>query len=225
MQKLVKKNIKNKSKKPFVPFGVKRTGKFPKTKISLKKNKPFAKNLKSDIKSKSKLFYERLKKTKVYRVNKRTIFNSVSGRPFRKYYIKQQIKPYRLDFRVAPNNVFCSLKDTSTNTTLHKVSGGSYDIKVTKKTSRHSSITIANSFLKDLRAKKISFLDKPLALKIIAPNTVKKPILNTFKNSCLKKMPIKDRFLVIDVPANKVFNGCRPCKQTRQKRQGLRLFK
>ena len=106
---------------------------------------------------------------------------------------------------------------------LSSVSAGSYKLNVSKKGVRHYSKQIVRSFLKGLRDKHIHF-NRPLVTKIIAPFNLRRPILDIFKNSLYKKFSSKST-LLIDIPAKKVFNGCRPSKKIRKKRKGLRLFK
>lgn len=231
MQKLVKKNIEKNYNKPTILAGTKDVSKSVKTKKveklgKLKRDRLTSSKFKSNVKSKFKQHKSlklKQKHSKMYRLNKRILANSVAGRPFQKYQIKRKSKLHRLNFRIAPNNAFCSLKDTATNTMIRSVSGGSYKLKISKKGIRYSSLLVANSFFKDLRDRKVQF-NKPLIVKITAPSTLKKPVLEVFKNSCFKKLP-KKKFLFLEVTSNKVFNGCRPRKKTRKKRQGLRLFK
>lgn len=210
MQKLVKKNSDKKLVNKVTPYVQKDNARKPK------------------LNSKQKLKYPKFnkareKRLKTLRLMKRTIFGLVSGRPHKIYKIGRKTKFLRLTVRVVPNNMFCHLKDTKTNTVLRSVSSGSYKMKVSKKGIRNYSKLIANAFLKDLRDKSVK-LNKPLIAKIIAPVGIRKPLLTIFKNSLFKKFNIKKR-LLLEIASKKVFNGCRPRKKVRKKRKGLRLFK
>jgi hypothetical protein len=210
MQKLVKKNSDKKLVNRTTAYVAKDNSKKPRL------------NSKQKIKY-PKFNKAREKRLKSLRLMKRTIYNLVSGRPHKTYKVGRKSKFLRLTVRVAPNNMFCHLKDTRTNTVLRSVSSGSYKMKVSKKGIRNYSTLIANAFLKDLRDKSIK-LNKPLAAKIIAPTIIRKPLLTIFKNSFFKKFNAK-RKLLLEIVAKKVFNGCRPRKKVRKKRKGLRLFK
>jgi ribosomal protein L18 len=210
MQKLVKKNSDKRLVNKTVAYVAKDNSKKPR------------------LNSKQKLKYPKFnkakeKRLKTLRLIKRTIFGLVSGRPHKKYKLGRKTKFLRLTVRIAPNNMFCHIKDTKTNTVLRSVSSGSYKMKVSKKGIRNYSKLIANAFLKDLRDKQIKF-NKPLVAKIIAPVGIRKPLLTIFKNSLFKKFNQK-RKLLLEVASKKVFNGCRPRKKVRKKRKGLRLFK
>ncbi len=210
MQKLVKKNSDKRLVNKTVAYVTKDNSKKPR------------------LNSKQKLKYPKFnkakeKRLKTLRLIKRTIFGLVSGRPHKKYKLGRKTKFLRLTVRIAPNNMFCHIKDTKTNTVLRSVSSGSYKMKVSKKGIRNYSKLIANAFLKDLRDKQIKF-NKPLVAKIIAPVGIRKPLLTIFKNSLFKKFNQKKK-LLLEVASKKVFNGCRPRKKVRKKRKGLRLFK
>jgi len=210
MQKLVKKNSDKRLVNKTVAYIAKDNSKKPR------------------LNSKQKLKYPKFnkakeKRLKTLRLIKRTIFGLVSGRPHKKYKLGRKTKFLRLTVRIAPNNMFCHIKDTKTNTVLRSVSSGSYKMKVSKKGIRNYSKLIANAFLKDLRDKQIKF-NKPLVAKIIAPVGIRKPLLTIFKNSLFKKFNQKKK-LLLEVASKKVFNGCRPRKKVRKKRKGLRLFK
>lgn len=207
MQKLVKKNLDNKA----VVLNTKDN--------LIKKHK---------LNTKQKLKYPKFNKIKEKRLKtlkliRKTIFGLISGRPHKAYKLGKKIKFLRLTVRVAPNNMFCILKDTKTNTVLKSVSAGSYKMNVSKKGIRNYSKLIANAFLKDLRDKQIKF-NRPLVARFIAPTGVRKSLLTIFKNSLFKKFANKKK-LFLEVASQKVFNGCRPRKQVRKKRKGLRLFK
>lgn len=209
MQKLVKKNLDEKASSKSKVFN---------------SVTPVLVAPKSQLKSKdSKRNKLKLKLSKADLIGRRICQNLLSGRPFNDYKLKRKIKLLRLTVRVTPNNVFCTLKDTKTDNLFKSVSAGSYNFNVTKKGVRHYSRQIVSLFLKDLRETNFNF-NRPLVTKIIAPVSLRRPLLDLFKKSLFKRLHAK-KTLFIDIPAKKVFNGCRPRKQIRKKRKGLRLFK
>lgn len=210
MQKLVKKNSDKKLVNRTTAYVPKDNNKKPKLNIKQKLKYP-------------KINKAREKRLKTLRLMKRTVFGLVSGRPHKIYKVGRKTKFLRLTVRVAPNNMFCHIKDTKTNTVLRSVSSGSYKMKVSKKGIRNYSKLIANAFLKDLRDRQVNF-NRPLVAKLIAPVGIRKPLLTIFKNSLFKKL-VKKKKLLLEVASKKVFNGCRPRKKVRKKRKGLRLFK
>lgn len=222
MQKLLKKNIKEKINKSF--DHKQNLSKDTKVETSDKlKNKKVAHNKrKSSLVSKVK--YNKSSHFWRCRYFRSVAFRSIALKRYKKYSNKNKVKPYCLNFRIAPNNVFCSATNVETNTTLHKVSGGSYKYQISKKGIRHYSLLVLKNFFEDLRRKKVPLHNKPLAVKITTPNNLKKSVLDTFKNLCLKRLP-KKKSVFLEVTPNKAFNGCRPRKQVRKANHGLRLFK
>lgn len=206
MQKPVKKNLEKNLNKSLIKDTIKRP------KLSLTKKIKLTK----DTKLKEK-------QSKTLRFSKHILDNLESGRPFSKYEIQNKAELLKLNVRITPNNVFCTLKDIKSNLVLNSISAGSYKLNVSKKGIRHYSNQIIRSFVNGLREKNIQ-LNKPLITKIIAPANLRKPVLDCFKNSILKNRTSEDK-VFIEIPAKKVFNGCRPCKKIRKKRKGLSLFK
>ncbi len=211
MQKLVKKNSDKKLVNKVTPY------------IPSKDN-----SKKPKLNSKQRIKYPKINKAKEKRLKslrlmRRTVFGLVSGRPHKIYKVGRKSKFLRLTVRVAPNNMFCHIKDTKTNTVLRSVSSGTYKMKVSKKGIRNYSKLMANAFLKDLRERQVKF-NRTLVAKVIAPVGIRKPLLTIFKNSLFKKF-VKKKKLLLEVASKKVFNGCRPRKKVRKKRKGLRLFK
>ena len=201
MQKLVKKNLEKKQ-----------------VKIN------YQKKIDKKVKNKSKFFkFNKAKKAKSLLILKKAFKRKVSGRPFKQYRLLNKKKFIRLTIKVVPNNIFCNIKDNQSNKVLKSVSGGSYKIKLSKKGLRYSAKLVVTSFLKDLRDMKIKF-NKSLITKIIAPVQIRRQILGVLSVSLFSKFASKKN-AILEVESKKVFNGCRPRKQVRKKRKGLRLFK
>jgi ribosomal protein S11 len=202
MQKQVKKNVIEKPINTAILY----TKNLKKVSVGLKKT------------LKSNKFLNK-KDVKTAKITKEVLYNSISGKPFRTYHIKENSKIKKLNIRIVPNNVFCTLKDIETNNIIKSVSGGSYKLKISKKGLRVYSNQVISNFLNDIK----DIYLKSLVVVITAPKNVKKQILVLIKKICDKK--VKKKFLLVELTTNKIFNGCRPRKKIRKKRQGLRLFK
>jgi hypothetical protein len=62
-------------------------------------------------------------------------------------------------------------------------------------------------------------MNNKILITIIAPKNLKKKIVNQIQKTLINKN------IFIEVNEKKTFNGCRPKKQKRKKRKGLRIFK
>ena len=201
MQKLVKKNLERKPNKTFY-------------------------TKKSDKKLKSKAKFNKFlqaRKAKSLAILKKVFKRKVSGRPFKQYKTINNKRFLRLTIKVVPNNIFCTIKDNASNKVLKSVSGGSYNIKLSKKGLRYYAKVLVTSFLKDLRELKIKF-NKSIVVKVVAPIQIRRQIINVLSTSLFSKFAVKKN-TILEVESKKVFNGCRPRKKIRKKRRGLRLFK
>ncbi len=123
-------------------------------------------------------------------------------------------KSKKIYIRFTQNNIFCTL-----TTNLHKTilvrSSGKYKIKTSKKKIKFSSKVILASFLKEVRSK---ILANKILINIIAPKNLRKKIINQIFKS------FSHKYIYIDINEKKAFNGCKPKKQKRKKRKGLRIF-
>jgi ribosomal protein S11 len=122
----------------------------------------------------------------------------------------------RINIRITPNNVFCTLKNNLKNKTIYITSSGKSNVKTSKKVVRFSSKIITQIFFEKIKNK---LLSKNVLVNIIGPKKIKKSILEQVSNS------LKHKNLIINVDSKKCFNGCRPAKKRRKKKKGLRIFK
>lgn len=134
-------------------------------------------------------------------------FSSIHVAPFTK----------RLNFRIAQNNVFCTMEDVRSGQILEVGSAGKYKIKVSRKTLRYNSKIIIGTFLRKIQKR---LQNELILLALISPARMKKPIIKQVFTQSGIKTPI-----TVDVNTKKCFNGCRPKKKRRKKRTGLRIFK
>lgn len=146
-----------------------------------------------------------------------------SGRPFFNISINSLEKKqfFLLNITLCSNNVFCSLKDNKKNKLVLLSSGGTYKMKVSKKTLKYSSNIIIKQFFQDLKAKKINF-NQPLIIVLVAPKHLKKRIITNIL-TFLKFL--KNKQIIIYIKPKKVFNGCRAKKAVRKKRKRNIVYK
>lgn len=129
-------------------------------------------------------------------------------------FFRTKQKSKKIYIRLTQNNIFCTLTTNSCKTLLVR-SSGKYKIKTSKKKIKFSSKIVLTSFLKEVKPKVL--LNKVL-INIIAPKNLRKKIINQISQSFAHK------YVYIDVSEKKAFNGCKPKKQKRKKRKGLRIF-
>jgi hypothetical protein len=125
--------------------------------------------------------------------------------------------------RVRPNNIFFTLKSVQPQQMLLFKSAGSYKLNVSKKTLKYNSIIFLKLLLKDIKKQLgSSFLKQRtiFRVKLSAPFHLRASIFLFF----LKAFRRASSFQVA-ILEKKAFNGCRPKKKKRKKRQGLRIFK
>jgi ribosomal protein S11 len=176
-------------------------------KNSYKKNK----NLKTFTKKINKFkfikglnFYRKILKSKVY--SRSNFFSIDNKRTF----------SHKLSIVVTANNIFCSLIGCRKNQTLKSCSSGKYKIKTSKKKLKHTFDLVISNFIAEINKK---YKYRGIIINITSPIKIRKKIINTVSFN-FKKIP-----LLIKVFKKKSFNGCRPPKQIRKKRRGMKIFK
>lgn len=119
--------------------------------------------------------------------------------------------------RVRPNNIFCTLKDLKEDKILLAKSSGMYGIKTSKNKLKYNVKIILQFFFKEIN----HFLrnEKNILIELIAGIRIRKKIIKLLKHKFNKKN------IILQIKEKKSFNGCRPPKKKRKKRQGLRIFK
>jgi ribosomal protein S11 len=122
----------------------------------------------------------------------------------------------KLNIRVTPNNVFCTLKNITKNKTTYVGSSGIYKVKTSKKTLRYSTKVVVGYFLGAIKKELNS---KRFVVNIVGPIRTRKAILKQLAKY------FKRSSLILNVESKKCFNGCRPPKKKRKKQKGLRVFK
>jgi ribosomal protein S11 len=177
--------------------------------LKQKKNLNIKKNFKNRIKEKIKVnrIKQRLRnhlKNKFYTINPN--FQQFTNIKNFKFFCK------KINIRITPNNVFCTLKNISKNKIITIGSSGKYKIKTSKKTIRYSTKTIISSFLEEIKK---NLNSKHYIINIIGPIKIRKAILKQLSKYLKKKS------IIINIDNKKCFNGCRPPKKKRKKQKGL----
>ena len=152
--------------------------------------------------------------------------------------VEKNCEKKTLTIRIKPNNVFCTLKNETSNKTI---SGSStkYKIKMSKKILRYNYKIIVRSFLQEI--KKLIKSDF-LIVHVTSPKRIRKELFRILKKKLIfkKKSPLNETeietalssdkkqgsmIVVYNFHARKCFNGCRVKKKRRKKQRGLRIYK
>ena len=170
------------------------------------------------------LIVKRYNKRKKVRRNSKFLKKALrrfrSGRMLkRRNFSKKKLKNYlRLNIRVSPNNIFCNLKDGRSNNIVKSLSTGAVKLKTTKKRLNFNIKNFLFTFFKDITKIKELKTKKHALIKVVSPKKFRKRILKMFHGGVFKKF-IQKKNLILDIPSNKIFNGCRPKKDIRKKRK------
>jgi hypothetical protein len=202
-RKKYKQEFKRQSIKSFKSvsskFSKKVCNKFRKISIKRYKGKKFRKN------------YLFLKKSLKYFPSGRLLkYSQFSKRKLRTFL--------RFNVTVYPNNIFCNLKDGRSNNIIKSMSTGSLKLKTTKKRLNFNIKNFLFMFLKQIvKIKKVRYI-KHIFIKIVSPARLKPKILEMLQGGLFKKF-VRNKNIILELPAKKVFNGCRPKKDLRKKKQ------
>lgn len=160
------------------------------------------------LKSKTLLRLKKTFKYKPYFINP-TFQNIVNSK------LENKVN-YKINIRVTPNNVFCTLKNISKQKVVIVSSAGKYKLNVSKKTLRFSNKIIIQNFIDEVKT--ITKKDL-LLINISGPIKIRKNIIKQLS------VLLKNIKLIICISDLKSFNGCRAPKKKRKKQKGLRIFK
>ena len=133
--------------------------------------------------------------------------------------IFDNLKNFKLKIfiRIRPNNIFCTLKNLKTNKIILNKSSGLYELQTSKNKLKYNIKIILQFFFKEID--KFFKKEKNILIEIIAGIRIRKKIFQFLKQKMKKKN------IILYIKKKKSFNGCRPKKKKRKKRQGLRIFK
>lgn len=193
-----------------------------KTKL-FSKGKKLTKKVKKFYKYKKRLLSIKKRKRKLRK--KRIVFlrkhlRYKLYRPFSSlpFYFRKKKKKLFLTITIKSNNIFCNLKNFSTNRTFKFCSAGKYKIKVTRKSLRYMFKPTLELFFREIKKIIRKFF---LCVIVLAPLRFRKQILKFLHFKFLK---MKKR-CIVKIKEKKCFNGCSVKKKRRKKRKGLRIFK
>lgn len=183
----------------------------PKKNLNIKKNSKFLKPwLGKKVKN------TKIKAKSIFRIRKILKKKSYFLNPsFQEIINTKNVYSKRINIRITPNNIFCTLKNNKKKT-LKVASSGKYKIKTSRKTLKYSTKNVVSAFLEEI--KKLA-IDKRILVNLIGPTRIRKSVLEQISKHFRK------RSLIINVKDKKCFNGCRPPKKKRKKQKGLRIFK
>lgn len=133
---------------------------------------------------------------------------------------------YTITFRAYSNNIFCTLKkkDANKSTFLFSRSAGLYLLNVSKKNAKYNHYLIIKKFFNNLN-KFIKKKNKKVPFYIYIKLTVPFQLIEKITTLTFINYGKYAKFIIINTLEKKIYNGCRPKKKRRKKRQGLRIFK
>ncbi len=212
MQKQIKKNLRTNLNQHSLKLKKKFKEKFKKRKarIYLKTQKIVEFKY---SKARRKRFYKRRKA-------RRKFFK----RPYRNYRLFLLRNYVNLNIVVRPNNIFFGSKSSAYPKFTKILSSSFFKTKITKKRIKRNVLPLMSKFFYFLNKKKSIKPYKFVILNLTIPFRLRKKLIRLFKKGFFKKMFYKKR-LIINIRANKVFNGCTVRKQRKKKRKGFRVLK
>lgn len=172
-------------------------------------------------KKEKKTFFANLAKRKLERIirTKSYFRKNISRYTRRVFKGKRRMSHflYQINVRIRSNNIFCNLSGLrGDKKTYLSCNAGTYKIAISKKKVKYVYSTLLNQFYLSLK-KKIK--NKGIIFNITAPVKIRKKVVKTVLHA------FKKNWCIIRVVEKKCFNGCRPPKRIRKKRQPrLRLF-
>jgi hypothetical protein len=182
------------------------------------KKKEFIKNKKRRFKFKNIANNFNTRKKKSFRLHGKN-FNIFKTTPAIKL-TNSVINQYSniLNIKVASNNIFCTLNETSSNKILVKCCAGKYKIKLSKKSIKFHIKKILYLFFRENKFRKAQVSKKNLIIVLTAPTRIKTKILKQI-------ISISKKNIIIKINSKKCFNGCKVSKKKRKKQKGFRIFK
>jgi ribosomal protein S11 len=128
----------------------------------------------------------------------------------------EKLIAYFAHIRISPNNTIATFTDRKGDV-LYNLSAGNLNLKSSKRSYKFVYKIVLGKFFAFLTQK---HLLRNIYFRISAPKFLRKKIIRTFFLPKIQKTNCAVEMLRI-LP----FNGCRPPKKRRKKRQGLRVFK
>jgi hypothetical protein len=199
----------------------------------------FRLNYKSTGEFRYKRFYT-LKTANYIRKTTKKFFDLRLKRQILYAYTYKHLRRLKIDIRLTPRNMFCTLIDLKKKKTCHIASSGTYKVKISHRYRKKTAILVLNIFFKKIikhckhfrnttfnittskkiRRKVFSFLKWKI-------RKIKKFYIRQFKKR-KRRIQIKRRAItnsIINIISKKSYNGCRAKKRARRKRRKSRRLK
>lgn len=129
---------------------------------------------------------------------------------------KEFITKSVINITATPNNVFCTLGCFASKKVLFSTSAGKSKVKISKKLLKFGHKIIIKQFLDTIKKLTNS---KHFIVIMSGPKRVRSSILKQLKEE------LKASQIIVNIKSKKCFNGCRPPKARRKKRNFFRIFK
>lgn len=125
---------------------------------------------------------------------------------------------YQVNIRIGPHNIFVNASGLrGKKRTYISETAGTYKVGISKKKLKHVYSLVLNRFYFNL--KKI-VKKRGVIFEVISPIKIRKKVVKTILHA------FKQNWCIVNAISKKCFNGCRPPKKIRKKRQPrLRIFK
>jgi hypothetical protein len=157
-------------------------------------------------------------------------------------YTYKNLRRIKVDIRLTPRNMFCTLVDLKRNKTVHVASSGAYKIKISRRYRKKTAIFFLNKFFKKIGTYCKHF--RNTIFNITAAKRLRKKLsyflrwkIRKFKKFYAKRViktkkkirvRVKKRRVVnsiINIISKKSYNGCRAKKRVRLKRRRAKRLK
>ncbi len=133
-----------------------------------------------------------------------------------KTYIYQNTIKWVANIKITPNNIIIALTDKN-GQLKYITSAGKLGLACSKRTLKFVVKMVLTNFFSQLKKKKIT---EAIYFRITAPKHFRRRVLKT-----IMKKEIRAGHNLLEGLSKLPFNGCRPPKERRKKRKGLRIFR
>ena len=159
----------------------------------------------------------RIFRTKPYFRKEMSIFNRKLSKANRRVRKVARFS-YQVNIRIGPHNIFLNASGLwGKKKTYISETAGTFKVGISKKKLKHVYSIVLSKFY--FKLKKI-VKKRGVIFEVISPIKIRKKVVKTILYS------FKQNWCIVNAIAKKCFNGCRPPKKIRKKRQPrLRLYK
>ncbi len=173
------------------------------------------------VKKRNKLFFDYVFRKKIYYA-----------------YAYKNLQRIKINIRLTPRNMFCTLKDIKKKKTYHIASSGLYKVTISKRYRKKTALYILKKFFRKISKYCKNF--RNTEFNIITSKRLRKNLcyfikskIKKFKAFYQKKYVKKKQRIkkfkitntIINIVSKKPFNGCRAKKRVRLKRRKSKYLK